>query len=64
MGGGRLNLRTGEVSADASASASAVVAGAEQVAPGVIDRQAEFFVCAGCGKVYWQGSHWDRVGRK
>ena len=21
----------------------------------------EFFVCAVCGKVYWEGSHWDRV---
>ena len=34
-----------------------------QVAPGVVDRQEEFFVCAVCGKVYWQGSHWDKAGR-
>lgn len=20
----------------------------------------EFWVCGGCGKVYWQGSHWSR----
>ena len=20
----------------------------------------EFFICSGCGKVYWQGSHWKR----
>lgn len=20
----------------------------------------EFYICAGCGKVYWQGSHWRR----
>ena len=27
----------------------------------VITRQDEFYGCSNCGKVFWQGSHWQRV---
>ena len=30
---------------------------------GVLAKQETFFACATCGKVYWQGSHWDKVKR-
>jgi uncharacterized protein with PIN domain len=23
----------------------------------------EFTMCSGCGRVFWQGSHWDRLVR-
>jgi uncharacterized protein with PIN domain len=35
---------------------------ADQVPPGVIAYQREFFVCRGCGGVFWHGSHRDRIG--
>ena len=25
---------------------------------------AEFYICAGCGRVYWQGSHWQKMKEK
>ncbi len=36
-----------------------VVAG--RVPRGVIRDQREFFLCEGCGRVFWHGSHWDRI---
>ncbi len=27
----------------------------------VLERQEKFYVCKGCGKVYWQGSHWRKM---
>ena len=35
---------------------------ADQVPPGVIAYHREFFLCRGCGRVFWHGSHWDRIG--
>ena len=34
------------------------------VPDGVLDAQSEFYCCARCGKVFWQGSHWDKVIKK
>ena len=34
---------------------------AGRVPPGVIRDHDEFFVCGGCGRVFWHGSHWDRI---
>ena len=34
---------------------------AERVPPGVIEDHQEFFLCKGCGRVFWHGSHWDRI---
>jgi uncharacterized protein with PIN domain len=33
----------------------------QQVKPKVYQLYAEFFRCAGCGHVYWRGSHVDRI---
>jgi uncharacterized protein with PIN domain len=38
---------------------SDVVAG--QVPPGVIRHHRRFFRCQGCGRVFWHGSHWERI---
>jgi uncharacterized protein with PIN domain len=34
---------------------------AGRVPPGVIRGHEEFFLCKGCGRVFWRGSHWDRI---
>lgn len=31
------------------------------VPEGVRTRHQDFWQCPGCGKVYWQGSHWDKM---
>lgn len=33
----------------------------EQVPPNVLQYVNNFYVCEGCGKVYWYGSHMERV---
>lgn len=35
---------------------------AGEVPPGVIRDHEEFFRCRGCGRVFWHGSHWERIG--
>lgn len=37
---------------------------AARVPRGVILDHDEFFLCRGCGRVFWHGSHWDRIGRR
>jgi uncharacterized protein with PIN domain len=27
----------------------------------VLERQEEFWRCVRCGKIYWQGSHWEKI---
>ena len=27
----------------------------------IVERYAEFVCCAGCRRIYWQGSHWERM---
>ena len=34
---------------------------AELVPPGVTRDHEEFFLCGGCGRVFWHGSHWARI---
>ena len=34
---------------------------AELVPRGVIEDHSEFFLCESCGRVFWHGSHWDRI---
>jgi uncharacterized protein with PIN domain len=34
---------------------------AGRVPGGVILDHEEFFLCEGCGRVFWYGSHWDRI---
>lgn len=31
------------------------------VAPGLLPKVARFYACTGCGKVFWEGSHFHRV---
>ena len=33
----------------------------DRVPPGVVRDHEEFFLCEGCGRVFWHGSHWDRI---
>ena len=35
----------------------------DRVPPRVAANQSEFWQCPGCGRVYWQGSHTDRIRR-
>jgi len=32
-----------------------------KVPDGVLERNDEFYMCESCGKVYWRGSHWERI---
>jgi uncharacterized protein with PIN domain len=34
----------------------------ELVPPGVIRAHQKFFRCRGCDRVFWYGSHWERIG--
>jgi uncharacterized protein with PIN domain len=34
---------------------------AGRVPRGVIRDHKELFLCEGCGRVFWHGSHWDRI---
>lgn len=34
---------------------------AERVPPGVARERREFWRCRGCGRIFWQGSHWARI---
>ena len=36
----------------------------EQVPPKVKESCERFFRCAGCGKVYWRGTHWEDIQRR
>lgn len=29
---------------------------------GVAEDHDRFFLCGGCGRVFWHGSHWERIG--
>ncbi|XP_030625113.1 exonuclease mut-7 homolog [Chanos chanos] len=33
----------------------------QTVPPGLLPRIPVFFICTGCGKVFWEGTHFDRV---
>lgn len=34
---------------------------ANRIPPGVRRVHEEFFVCGGCDRVFWHGSHWERI---
>ena len=36
----------------------------EKIPPAVLEIQTEFWKCPSCGRVYWQGSHWDDMIRR
>lgn len=33
----------------------------DKVPEGVIENNEDFWVCEDCGKVYWLGSHWEKI---
>jgi uncharacterized protein len=33
----------------------------ERVPPRIVEFYERFCTCEGCGRVYWEGSHWDRM---
>ncbi len=35
---------------------------AGRVPPGVLRDHDRFFLCQGCGRAFWHGSHWRRIG--
>jgi uncharacterized protein with PIN domain/sulfur carrier protein ThiS len=35
----------------------------EKVPPPVAQRHADFLSCPGCGRIYWRGTHWNRMKR-
>ncbi|MDD1771186.1 MAG: Mut7-C RNAse domain-containing protein [Methanomassiliicoccales archaeon] len=34
------------------------------VPEGALENNAIFYVCAGCGKYYWRGSHWKNISKR
>lgn len=36
----------------------------ERVPPVALSTYSEFYVCAKCGNVYWEGSHWENIRRR
>jgi len=53
----RCTLCNGEIESAAKTAVKALVP------PKVFQLYHEFFRCAGCGHIYWRGSHVDRVAR-
>lgn len=35
----------------------------DSVPPGVLENNDEFFRCVRCHKIYWKGTHWNRIMR-
>ncbi|HIH20449.1 TPA: hypothetical protein HA244_04240 [Candidatus Micrarchaeota archaeon] len=35
-----------------------------KVFPRVFRQQKFFWACAGCGQIYWKGSHWKKISKK
>jgi uncharacterized protein with PIN domain len=55
----RRQSRCMECNGELEAVSSGAVAG--RVPRGVILDHDEFLICEGCGRVFWHGSHWDRI---
>jgi uncharacterized protein with PIN domain len=37
---------------------------AERIPPRTARWKDEYFVCAACGRLFWQGTHWERIARR
>ena len=37
---------------------------AERIPPRTARWKDEYFICAGCGQLFWQGTHWERIARR
>ena len=51
--GGEINILNGKIRNGASIQV-------KTIPEGVLKAHDEFFGCVKCGKVFWEGSHWDR----
>ncbi|WP_273842523.1 MULTISPECIES: Mut7-C RNAse domain-containing protein [Rubrobacter] len=49
-----------ECGGDLTEVSAETVAG--RIPPGVRREQRRFYACRGCGRVFWYGSHWRRIG--
>ena len=49
------------VETDLSSNENEVMLQVERVPREVVKANDRFWGCCKCGKVYWQGSHWDRA---
>ncbi len=36
----------------------------DKVPEGILERNNEFWICDGCDKVYWKGTHWENILKK
>lgn len=36
----------------------------DRIPPRTARWKDEYFVCSGCGKLFWQGTHWERIARR
>lgn len=52
--GGKVDLNSGEMENN-------VKIGVKNVPPNTLKSVEEFWICFSCGKVYWQGSHWEKA---
>lgn len=60
FGLGRNEPRCMECNGELAAASAAQVS--DRVPAAVVEAREEFFECEGCGRVFWYGSHWDRIG--
>lgn len=37
---------------------------AGKVPAGTLEHYSEFYICPGCGKIYWHGSHWGGIVKR
>jgi len=54
IGGGKYDVKTGIMDNN-------VQIGVNSVPPNSLENNQEFWICTSCGKVYWQGSHWEKA---
>ena len=36
----------------------------DQIPPGVFEQHTLFWICPSCNKIYWRGSHYDKIMKK
>jgi uncharacterized protein with PIN domain len=36
----------------------------ERIPPRTARWRDEYFLCAGCGRLFWQGTHWQRIAER
>ncbi|XP_023339839.1 exonuclease mut-7 homolog isoform X2 [Eurytemora carolleeae] len=54
----------GKIDVFSGITGTGVKVGVDTVPQGVLEKHSEFWVCSSCGKVYWQGSHWEKAQAK